>query len=64
MGLEKNSMVNVVLGRPSKVPSRLITLPLVEDFTALENSEVFPLGSVAVAETNAVPDPAVSAGAF
>ena len=60
--LEKSSMVNVVLGSPLKAPSALKAFP--ETLTAFENSEVLPLGSVAVALRMVLPVPAVRTGAF
>lgn len=57
-------MVYAVLGVLFRVPGKLKTFPLSEVCTALENSDVFPFGSVAVAVMIVVPEPAVSVGAF
>ncbi len=50
-GFEKNSMVYFVFARLSNDPSRLTTFAVCVAGTALENSEVLPFGSVAVAVT-------------
>src|ERR1700735_3315635 len=57
-------MVYAVFGVLFSIPGKLKTFPLSDVCTALENSEVFPFGSVAVAVITVVPEPAVSVGAF